>query len=391
MLTDKKRYFENLDALRFISFFFIFFGHALDTESEILKQDEVYGWVKHYIYIFGKTGFSFAFVLSSYINTWVILEERKNSGNFRPLMYYMRRALRIWPLYFLTLAIGFILVPLVKGWLNEPFEETANPLYFIFFIGNFYLIEHGFTQSPIISVLWSVSVEEQFYIFWPFLLLLFSFRIKWLFPLLMLIFVVSTFYLFGIRENDQYVLWYHTLFLLGDIAMGALFAFISFQASPLTPLRGRGERIFCFLENLAKNQIAIIYILFWICLIFYKPIFENNLLPGAVNLIIEKVAFALFLAFFIFEQNFCKNSCIKFGRLKLFSFLGLISYGLFCFHEIGILIGGRVLELLNLQDSVGWFLVIKPAIALIIIIPAAYLSYYYFELKFLKLKKYFYS
>lgn len=385
MLQDKKRYFENLDALRFISFFFIFFGHALDTDSEVLKQDDIYYWVKHYIYIFGKTGFSFAFVLSSYINTWVILEEQKHSGNFRPLMYYMRRALRIWPLYFLTLAIGFILVPAVKMWLNEPFEETANPLYFIFFIGNFYLIEHGFTQSPIISVLWSVSVEEQFYIFWPFLLLIGRFRIKWLFPFLITVFVVSTFYLFGKSENGQFILWYHTLFLLGDIAMGALFAFISFRET------NREKSIFSWLENLSKNQIAFVYILFWICLIFYKPIFENNILPGAVNLVIEKVVFALLLAFFIFEQNFCKNSWIKFGKLKLFSFLGLISYGLFCFHEIGILIGGRVLKLLNLQDSVGWFLFIKPATALIIIIPAAYLSYFYFEIKFLKLKKYFYS
>jgi len=384
-VEDKKRYFENLDALRFVSFFFIFFGHALDTDSEVLKQDEIYGWVKHYIYIFGKTGFSFAFVLSSYINTWVILEERKNSGNFRPLMYYMRRALRIWPLYFLTLFIGFVLVPAAKAWLNEPFEETANPLYFIFFIGNFYLIEHGFTQSPIISVLWSVSVEEQFYIFWPFLLLIGNFRIKWLFPLLIGIFIVSTIYLFGVRENDQYVLWYHTLFLLGDIAMGALFAFISFQAST------SDKSIFNLLQNLSKNIIAVVYSLFWICLIFYKPVFENNFLPGVVNLIIEKIVFAFFLAFFIFEQNFCKNSWIKFGRLKLFSFLGLISYGLFCFHEIGILIGGRVLEVLNLQDNVGWFLFIKPAVALVIIIPAAYLSYYYYEMKFLKLKKYFYS
>ncbi len=388
-MEEKKRYFENLDALRFISFFFIFFGHALDTDSEILKQDEVYGWVKHYIYIFGKTGFSFAFVLSSYINTWVILEERSNSGKFRPLMYYMRRALRIWPLYFLTLFIGFALVPLVKAWLHEPFHETANPLYFIFFIGNFYLIEHGFTQSPIISVLWSVSVEEQFYIFWPFLLLIGRFRIKWLFPLLMVVFIVSTFYLYGARENNQYVLWYHTLFLLGDIAMGALFAFISFTTSDRAsnPIRGT----FSLLQNLGKYQIALVYILFWICLIFYKPIFDNTLLPGALNLVIEKIVFALFLAFFIFEQNFCKNSWVKFGRLKLFSFLGLISYGLFCFHEIGILIGNRVLELLGLQDSVGWFLVIKPAVALAVIIPAAYISYYYFELKFLKLKKYFYS
>lgn len=388
MNLEKKRYFENLDALRFVSFFFIFFGHALDTDSEILKQDTVYGWVKHYIYIFGKTGFSFAFVLSSYINTWVILEEQKDSGNFRPLLYYIRRALRIWPLYFFTLFIGFILVPAAKAWLNEPFEETANPLYFIFFIGNFYLIEHGFTQSPIISVLWSVSVEEQFYIFWPFLLLLFRFNIRILFPLLMLVFVISTVHLFGVKANNQYVLWYHTLFLLADIATGALFAFISFSHIEKNNLP---QRVFRFLENIDKNTIAFVYIVFWLCLIFYQPLFENNFLPPVLNLIIEKLVFALLLAFFIFEQNFCKNSWLKFGRLKLFSFLGLISYGLFCFHEIGILIGGRVLEWLNLQDSVVWFLLIKPAVAMTLIIPAAYFSYNYFEMKFLRLKKYFYS
>ena len=96
----QKVFFKNLDALRFIAFLFIFLGHALDTDSEIIRQSAVYGWVKNYVYVFGKTGFSFAFVLSSYINTWVILEERQHAGRFKPWLYYIRRALRIWPLYF---------------------------------------------------------------------------------------------------------------------------------------------------------------------------------------------------------------------------------------------------------------------------------------------------
>jgi len=375
-LQTPKTYFDNLDALRFISFFFIFFGHSLDTYSLTVKASSWYIFFYNYTVIAGKTGFSFAFVLSSYINTWVILEEWKLGGRFNPLKYYIRRALRIWPLYFLVLFMGFVIFPALKDLLHEPYYENANPLYFIFFWGNFYLIQHGFTYLPVISVLWSVSVEEQFYIAWPFLLIVFRNRVKWLIGLLFLVFIITVLVRFG-HTN----LFFHTLFLLADIATGALFAFISFYKRT-----GFNELI-----NLKRSGITFIYMLFIICLVFYHPIFDNHFLPAIINIIIEKLTFALFLGFFIFEQNFCIHSFYKFGRIKWLGFLGSISYGLFCFHEIGILIGNRALSILALDNAVFGLLIIKPLVALIIIIPMAYISWVYFEMRFLRLKKYFYS
>lgn len=372
-----KVYFENLDALRFIAFLFIFLGHALDTDSEAVRQSAAYGWVRHYVYIFGTTGFSFAFVLSSYVNTWVILEERSRAGTFSPWRYYVRRALRIWPLYFLVLFIGFVLLPFAMQLLGQPYEEVGSPWYFILFVGNFYLIEHGWTHSPIISVLWSVSVEEQFYIFWPFLLIVFRGREKWLMAVLLAVFALTTFHYF----NTEVHLWFHTLFLLSDICIGAVFAFISFH-------RNWGfER----LRSVGRPAIAGIYLLFMVCLFFYKDIFQNEALSSATFLIFEKLLFALLLGYFIFEQNFSPNSLYKFGRLKRLTYLGVISYGLFCFHEIGLLIANRALRHIGLNDHVTAFLVLKPLLAFLIIAPIAHLSWNRFERPLLRLKRHFYT
>ncbi|MDA9120888.1 acyltransferase [Flavobacteriales bacterium] len=373
----QKVFFKNLDALRFIAFLFIFLGHALDTDSEIIRESTTYGWVKNYVYIFGKTGFSFAFVLSSYINTWVILEERQHAGRFKPWLYYVRRALRIWPLYFLVLFIGFVLVPLGMELLNEPYQEVGNPWYFILFVGNLFLIEHGWTHSPIISVLWSVSVEEQFYIFWPFLLILFREHEKWLFGILLLIFGVTTWHYYGTDVN----LWFHTLFLLGDIALGAVFAFVSFN-------RNWG---FETLKSLKKGNILGVYALFLFSLLAYQPIFSNDVFSGFASLIIEKLFFAAILSFFIFEQNFCDNSFFKFGKLKTITYLGVISYGLFCFHEIGLLIANRILIYSDLNENVLAFLTLKPLIAFVVVAPFAALSWHYFEKPILGLKRHFYA
>ncbi|MBI1287423.1 MAG: acyltransferase family protein [Flavobacteriales bacterium] len=373
----QKVFFKNLDALRFVAFLFIFLGHALDTDSDIIRQSAAYGWVKNYVYIFGKTGFSFAFVLSSYINTWVILEERQQAGHFKPWLYYVRRAIRIWPLYFLVLFIGFVLLPLFMQCMGEPYQEVGNPWYFILFVGNFYLIEHGWTHSPIISVLWSVSVEEQFYIFWPFLLILFRRSEKWLFALLLLIFGITTWHYYGTDVN----LWFHTLFLLGDIALGVLFAFISFN-------RNWG---FSSLQRLSRKAIIAIYTSFIFSLLFYHFLFDSDMLPGAINLIVEKLFYAVILSFFIFEQNFCENSFYKFGRLKTITYLGMISYGLFCFHEIGLLAGNRFLLHFGLEEKVWAFLILKPLVAFALIAPFAALSWHYFEKPLLGLKRYFYT
>ena len=88
----------------------------------------------------------------------------------------------------------------------------------------------------------------------------------------------------------------------------------------------------------------------------------------------------LFFSFVIIEQNFSPNSFFKMGKFKLLTWLGKISYGLYLTHMIGINIA-----LLILKDFVNiWCLIL---LSLFFTITISYLSYYYFEAYFLKLKK----
>lgn len=371
------KYFTNLDGLRFISFLFIFWGHSLDTESQLVRNSDFYIWIKNYVYILGKTGFSFAFVLSSYINTYVILEEKEKTGKFHPFKFYIRRALRIWPLYFILLVICFIGFPLIKSFLGEPYPDSTPWWPFATFTGNFYLINHGFPYLPAISILWSISVEEQFYLIWPWLLWLFDKK-----RLILIVLLILGFFLFTWHSFSKINIFFHTLFMLGDIGIGALFAFISFNPKSI---------FFIKLCSLSKKSIFLIYLSFLCCILSYHSIFENNVLSPWLNLCIERLTLATFLGFFIFEQNFCTNSFLKLGNFKKISHLGLISYGLFCFHEIGLLISKRLIEFLDFPNPLFPEIILKPVIGFLIILPISLLSYHYFETPILKLKNRFYG
>lgn len=375
---QRPRYFDQLDALRFIAFLFIFLGHALDTPSAAVADTWTYAYIKTHIYTLGKTGFSFAFVLSSYINTWVMLCEREAAhGRFSPWRFYVRRALRIWPLYFVTLFIGFQVAPYVVSLLGESYQETAEPWWFVCFLGNFYLIEHGFTHSPILSVLWSVSVEEQFYIVWPFLLVLFGWSMRWLLPVMLAVFATTAFVFHGSDVN----LFFHTLFLLSDIGIGAAFAFLSFHQGAW----------FSRLASMPKWGIACVYTVFGLSLVFYQPLFNGHIVPEPYSMIIEKIWFATLLGFIILEQNFSRSSIFKFGRSKVLTYLGTISYGLFCFHEIGLLVAQRIVNHSDHADHILWAIGLKSLLAFALITPMAHISWKWFEQPFLSLKRYFYT
>ena len=372
-----RRFFRNLDALRFIAFLFIFLTHALQTDSEIVGQSAIQNWLDEGILVLAKIGFSFAFVLSGFLNTWVILEEKKNTGNFKPWKYYVRRALRIWPVYFLVLFVGFVLIPQVAKLAGVSYLESGDPLWFVTFLGNFFLIEHGFAYSPVITVLWSVSVEEQFYLAWPFLLLIFWRGRGALLVVLTAVFFLTTYMLYDTDIN----LWYHPLFLLADIIAGAFFAFMAFE-------RKWG---FNSLTEMPKWFNIGNYLLLGFIIAFYTPLFNGGLLPGSINLIIEKLLIAFMIGYLIFEQSFGKNTVIQFGNYKLLTRLGVIGYGLFCYHEITLLIAHNGLELAGLQDSVSAQLIAKPLIAFGLLWPMTELSWNYFEQPLLKLKRHFYG
>ena len=146
-----------LDGLRAIAFLLVF---ALHTDYLQI------GWV----------GVSLFFVLSGFLITGILLDMKKSfSSKDYFIKFYGRRFLRIFPLYYFYL----LLIVLLTTWLiSIPFRPRYMQIvldqiwYAVFYVYDFFFATASFQQSRFLDHFWSLSVEEQFYIFWPLLILL---------------------------------------------------------------------------------------------------------------------------------------------------------------------------------------------------------------------------
>ena len=145
------RYFPNLDGLRFICISMVLWHHAQPVPSGVFQLADR-----------GFLGVDFFFVLSGYLITTLLLREADRDGKFSLRNFYIRRIIRIVPVYFFVVTSVASYYGLVKG---QPVGHLL-PYYYLF-LSNF-LYEH----IPTLTITWSLSVEEQFYMLWPAALLL---------------------------------------------------------------------------------------------------------------------------------------------------------------------------------------------------------------------------
>jgi peptidoglycan/LPS O-acetylase OafA/YrhL len=361
-------YFENLNGLRFISFISIFFYHSFSTEFIYLKETNLYHFIKMGLFKNGNLGVNFFFVLSGFLITYLLLEEKKAMGNINILKFWMRRILKIWPLFYACVFFGFQIFPLIKKQFGLSPNETANPLFYLTFTNNFDVINKGLPDSSILGVLWSVAIEEQFYFVWPIVIFIFPVRKLWI-PFSIIILGSLIFR----ALNDTFVLHeLHTLSCIGDMATGAIGAWL-IHISPKFKRK---------IENLPKTQIRLIY--FLTILIF---LFRENFLREIYCIrVIERSLISIVFIFIILEQTFSFNSLFKISKFKTISKLGNITYGLYCLHFIGILIAIKLTAKFSFNIYLWQIVFIEPLLALVITIFLSKISYQYFELPFLKLK-----
>jgi len=130
------------------------------------------------IFLRGDDAVMLFFVLSGFLITYLLLAEHRRTGTIAVRKFYVRRILRIWPLYYLLVVLGFLVLPLCVGWKHYPFnyhESSFIPrlICYLLLIPNVaYTLWPGATAFGAIPIahLWSIGVEEQFYLLWPALL-----------------------------------------------------------------------------------------------------------------------------------------------------------------------------------------------------------------------------
>ena len=318
----------------------------------------------------GAFGVCLFFVLSAYLITELLRREEARAGMLRVNFFYIRRILRIWPLYFLFLFFAFGLGTIVPSLRIE----GTRILAFLFLAGNWYVSAAGCGASSI-GPLWSISLEEQFYLVWPWLAKLGGTRrllavSVTLFPVAW--FAIAILSRMG-RDPDS-TIWVNSLVQFQFFALGALIAIA---------LDGRTPNLSC----LSRVSLAGAGALAWLLAAGVFRIKASNPAPPTMSLIFG----------YIFVLAGCLSLLLaSLGTTRLFSptliFLGKISYGLYVFHRIAqvcawklVIPQGVVLTSSSFAHKLAQLVLIQ-ALALGATAALACCSYRLFETRFLRLK-----
>jgi peptidoglycan/LPS O-acetylase OafA/YrhL len=356
-------YHPELDALRFIAFLAVFMHHALPRDASLYIRHGLSPIATQWLLTAkeaGAFGLDLFFALSSYLITELLLREHANRGTFSVSAFYIRRALRIWPLYFTFLALTVLVVPTIFP------KENFGAIYivsFALFVGNWVCAMKGIPFS-VAGPLWSISVEEQFYIGWPLLLRFFGVsRIKQL-TIAMLMLAFGTRILLALYGVKHPGVWCNTLARLDPIALGAILAFI---------LRGRAPQI--------KNSLRLVlgaaaFASWWLIARFLG---QDGMTSVGTYAFSALASVVLLLAVLQTDAQF-----LRVPPFSWLVYLGRISYGLYVFHLLALALMMNVSSVPVLGIPINF--VLRVGLSFLLTVALAAVSYTWLEQPFLKLK-----
>jgi peptidoglycan/LPS O-acetylase OafA/YrhL len=353
-----KVYFPNLNSLRFLAALLVIVHH-IEQYKEILGLPNVFH--NHSIQLMSKIGVSLFFVLSGFLITYLLLVEQKENNHIQIKWFYVRRILRIWPLYFLIIILAFFVFPHI-AFMHLPGHDGSHFLiklvFFVFMMPNvIHAVGAGLAYG---TQTWSIGAEEQFYLIWPWLLKFFKNKLLLVIAVILGYLLLRSLFtsLFNTHLIFAYLyrIWY--LFPIDNMAFGALFAVIHFN---------NYKKLIHFLQN--KLLQFSVWLLVIILIISGKSLgyFHHQI-------------YSLLFGILIFNLATNENTVVSF-KFKTLDYLGKISYGLYMYHSIFIVISIKTLQALNFTNNA---LIYLSSFTLTIVV--ASLSYEYFEKRFINMK-----
>ena len=301
---------------------------------------------------------SIFFALSGFLITYLLLDEKRrqeiNIKNF-----YIRRMLRIWPLYYIYLILSIVTIVIF----DLPFESQSL-FFYLFLLANVPFIFGGIL--PFLGHYWSIGVEEQFYSFWPWVIKKSESILTITVGVCISLFLLKCiFRLIDIKVNQGEMNWPYLIIHVTRfhcLLIGAIGAILYFKNNALF-LR--------LTNNFLAQSVSWLVILLVTLNKFHVASFLDNELISLVTV-------------FIIIGQIHKTKRILNLDYPILDFVGKISYGIYVIHPLVIFYLTKAIALSDKTDFWNYLLVYFSVFSVTILI--AYLSYQLIEKRFLELK-----
>jgi len=369
-----------LDGLRAVAFLLVFACH---TDYLLV------GW----------TGVLLFFVLSGFLITDILLKMKAQfTGKEFFIKFYGRRFLRIFPLYYFYLVLMLGVAGLFLGagyrinYMNEFYRQSPYAFAYIY---NFFYASATFQPHRFLDHFWSLSVEEQFYIFWPLLIFLTS--EKWQKKLFLLVIILTPF----LRLATAFVLRSNLFpFFTGDIPLGI-------YPLPWTHIDAfaLGAYISRYEIPQPKLQLAVLAVLVPLAGLVSQYISAGTLTPSGTWMDLTSLGYAFPIAnafkhiwgysllnYFFAVLIYCvarQGLFVRTLEWKPLAYLGKISYGLYVYHFALTWLAARLRDLVAVPEDLAKALTALTAFAFSLLV--ASLSYRFIERPILALKERYFS
>jgi peptidoglycan/LPS O-acetylase OafA/YrhL len=372
--TTGTEWFKNLTGLRFIAAALVIIDHT-EQARDLFGYKNI--WKLSGVYALGDKAVTLFFVLSGFLITYLLLKEKRKTQTISIKDFYIRRILRIWPLYYLIVVLALFILPQFSFFQWPQWSEYLQYdfgkkcLLFLLILPN--VNQVIYPAIPFGNQLWSIGVEEQFYLFWPLIIKFIKPCVIFLLCIVIGMPIIISGLYFISNHNFQlnnsllntinFLKQFLSLTRIDCMAIGGLAAYSLFEQK---------KKILDFIYKPIVQIINLIILLFILATGFYLPV-VSNMLHGIV--------------FSILILNLAANpqSLINLEWQPL-NYLGKISYGIYMYHPLCIFLSIKLLMSFHLNiDSISvWVLLYFVVYAFSILL--ASVSYKLLELPLLKLK-----
>jgi peptidoglycan/LPS O-acetylase OafA/YrhL len=327
---------------------------------------------------YGNYGVDLFFVLSGFLITGILYDGRNKPHYFRN--FYMRRLLRIFPLYYGVLAFVFFLAPLIPLLRGPTLDYLVeNQAWAWLYAVNIHVAKHGEWSLSYINHFWSLAIEEHFYLFWPLVVFMLAGRPR-------LLIAASLGLSLGamvarLTGSFMGLSWFTTgaltPFRLDGLALGAFLAVMARQPGGLKQLVQALPRV----TTVAGGLLAL-------GVVWTRLVSRQGLeLVGAMRPPLLLILLACLLIWALVAPE--RSAISRFFRSRSMVFLGTYSYGLYVYHHFisyYLTINQTELELARWLGSHGAAVALQAALGASASLAVAYLSYELVEKRFLSLK-----